>query len=112
MLKSHGLSRTDLSGFNYTAEIPRTLKSVSRSRKLAQLKHKSEPVYTNTYGQKLYSVLHFYAGINYKNRAQNDEECSPRSSKELKTEPAPLNQQLTNTQKLTRFLTRYPCLPS
>ncbi|KZV38240.1 putative inactive receptor kinase [Dorcoceras hygrometricum] len=112
VLKSHGLSRTDLSGFNYTAETPRTLKSISRSQKLAQLKHKFELVYTNTYGQKLYSFLHFHAGINYKNRAQNDEECSPRSSKELKTEPAPLNQQLTNTQKLTGFLTRYPWLPS
>ncbi|KZV37002.1 putative LRR receptor-like serine/threonine-protein kinase [Dorcoceras hygrometricum] len=33
-------------------------------------------------------VLHFYAGINYKHKVQNDKECSPKSSKEPKTESA------------------------
>ncbi|KZV56114.1 TMV resistance protein N-like [Dorcoceras hygrometricum] len=42
-------------------------------------------------------------GINYKYKVQNDEECSPKSSKRLKAEAAQQNQQLTNTQKLSGY---------
>ncbi|KZV56113.1 hypothetical protein F511_19948 [Dorcoceras hygrometricum] len=41
--------------------------------------------------------------INYKYKVQNDEECSPKSSKRLKAEAAQQNQQLTNTQKLSGY---------
>ncbi|KZV38692.1 UDP-glucose:glycoprotein glucosyltransferase-like [Dorcoceras hygrometricum] len=41
-----------------------------------------------------------YAGTTNKSKAQNNEECSPTSSKELKTESAQRNKQFTNTQKL------------
>ncbi|KZV33380.1 myb-like protein V [Dorcoceras hygrometricum] len=45
-------------------------------------------------------VLPSYAGTNNKSKVQNNEECSPTSSKELKTEFAQRIKQLTNTQKL------------
>ncbi|KZV50736.1 hypothetical protein F511_09263 [Dorcoceras hygrometricum] len=45
-------------------------------------------------------VLPSYAGTTKKSKAQKNEECSPTSSKELKTESAQRNKQFTNTQKL------------
>ncbi|KZV28586.1 putative phosphomevalonate kinase [Dorcoceras hygrometricum] len=45
-------------------------------------------------------VLPSYAGITNKSKTQKNEECSPTSSKELKTESAQRNKQFTNTQKL------------
>ncbi|KZV42487.1 hypothetical protein F511_38091 [Dorcoceras hygrometricum] len=69
----------------------------SKSRKSAYIKHNSKAEHSNTYGQTQPQVLNIYEGINYKNRAQIYEKCSPKSLNPQEKHTAQISPTASNT---------------
>ncbi|KZV50940.1 hypothetical protein F511_13137 [Dorcoceras hygrometricum] len=77
--KTHVLRKQISPDSKFTAEGFKELKSVTKPRKSAQFKHKSEPVHSNTYGQNSTQVLSIYAGITTRTELKTTRDAYPEA---------------------------------
>ncbi|KZV49959.1 hypothetical protein F511_04267 [Dorcoceras hygrometricum] len=77
--RTHGLRKQMSPDSKFTAEDFKELKSVTKPRKSAQFKHKSEPVHSNTYGHNSTQFLSIYAGITTRTELKTTRDAYPEA---------------------------------
>ncbi|KZV23094.1 WPP domain-interacting protein 2-like [Dorcoceras hygrometricum] len=90
--RTHGLRKQISPDSKFMAEDFKELKSVTKPRKSAQFKHKSEPVHSNTYGQNSTQVLSIYTDTSFSLNETNSNHQALHSQKNTQNDTVPTKQ--------------------